>query len=1029
MDGTLATDIPKDVVARASGFVGREWIVRAIDDWLTSGPERYLMIVGEPGWGKTALTAWLAGVGPIPRDPGVAERLAHLRQRWDAVHFCIGRGQLGTVDPVQFTEDLARRLARDDEFAQAMVDELAPGVSMSVRQQVQENWGTVIGARIEQLVIAHRDPMAVYNQVIRQPLRRLASMRPDLRVLILVDGLDEALTVQDPNIVSLIAGSMDLPPGVRFVLTSRDEPKVRDQFDDTRTLDLSAPKHVRSADTDLRAYIHGRLITEERLSVPAANDPGELTTQLLHRADGNFLYASWILDEASTGILTDFAALPKGLYGLYRRFLDRLVPPSEDAWTTRHEPFFGCLTVATPVAPDASLPQWLEWDEGKFNRHVEEVAQAIEHVDDPYPEESGYRLYHRSVADFLAANRYEDNGRSRPNKYYVNPRQQHARIASYYLDKVSGEWAGDWSRSDRYGLRQLITHLRIRLDLAQAGHQALVDELYRVALDPRFQAAQREALSGIYTTLTDLRTVLDVALARRSGADMVVALRCAAMFRRTTAAESLSQAVFGAIAADNLVLAAQKMSHYVTGSAASLAWQDVLRLYLAWEAAESGQSQQACELVRQSASSFSPAVSGLAEAFLARIAIALGRGDRDPAHWMAEFGRATDAQRLLKLYPVVAELPSDKAARVAETVRPSASALESLTEEGSPDAASAKLFADEQPLGVMDPETTADVVSSLENDLRRVAANEEGKDLITRVLRPVIRNPYPRYRDISLGALGTAVLAAPERSWVRGRMQLILRAGLDDEGITFSFDLPTMVLAECDARGLPADGLREYVQEAAGRQDAWGTRARALSARAATTYRYGSAESALALLLAASREPTTYAGYGAVAMLALIDRCHEFGRPDLPERPFWGPGQNQSLYDKAMDLAGRVYDGWFRQERLDLIEQHRTWTQEPEPEVSFVEKRLSSMPDIDARRAYLHHVSARWAASPNPDVARQMTALVPLSLFDTTVLDAILARLVAIDLPDLAEHDLHAMTGLVEADFTTGRPWTHGQWR
>ena len=68
----------------------------------------------------------------------------------------------------------------------------------------------------------------------------------------------------------------------------------------------------------------------------------------------------------------------------------------------------------------------------------------------------------------------------------------------------------------------------------------------------------------------------------------------------------------------------------------------------------------------------------------------------------------------------------------------------------------------------MDPETTADVVSSLENDLRRVAANEEGKDLITRVLRPVIRNPYPRYRDISLGALGTAVLAAPERSWVRG---------------------------------------------------------------------------------------------------------------------------------------------------------------------------------------------------------------------------------------------------------------------
>ena len=648
---------------------------------------------------------------------------------------------------------------------------------------------------------------------------------------------------------------------------------------------------------------------------------------------------------------------------------------------------------------------------------------------DPSPEESGYRLYHRSVADFLAVGRYEDNGRSRPNKYYVNPYQQHERIASYYLGKVRGDWAGDWSRSDRYGLRQLVTHLRVRLDLAGEGHQALVDELYRVALDHRFQAAQREALSGIYTTLTDLRIVLDVALARRSSADLVMALRCAAMFRRTTAAESLSKAVFGAIAADDPALAIRKMSHYTTGSAASLAWQDILKLYLAWEAAESGQPQQACELVRQSASPVSPAVSALADAFLARIAIALGRGDRDPARWMAEFGRATDAQRLLNLYPVAAKLPSDTAGGIAEAVRPSASALESLTEEGSPDAASAKLFADEQPLGVMDPEGSADVVSSLENDLRQIAANEEGKDLITRVLRPVIRNPYPRYRDISLGALGTAVLAAPERSWVRGRMQSILRAGLDDEGITFSFDLPTMVLAECDARGLPADGLREYVQEAADHQDVWGTRARALSARAAAVYRYGNAAKALEVLLDASREPTTYAGYGAVAMLALIDRCHEFGRPDLAGRPLWGPSQNQSLYDKARDLAGRVYDSRFQQERLELVEQHRTWTQEPEPEVSVVGKRLSSMPDIDARRAYLHHVSARWAASPDLEVARQATALVPLSLFDTTVLDAILARLVAIDLHTLAEGDLHAVTGLVDAHFTTGRPWMHGQWR
>ena len=103
MESSLTYRVPEDALARASGFVGREWIVGAIDDWLENRHERYLMIVGEPGWGKTALAAWLAGVGPVPRDAEVAQRLARLRHRWDAVHFCISRGQLGTVDPVQFT--------------------------------------------------------------------------------------------------------------------------------------------------------------------------------------------------------------------------------------------------------------------------------------------------------------------------------------------------------------------------------------------------------------------------------------------------------------------------------------------------------------------------------------------------------------------------------------------------------------------------------------------------------------------------------------------------------------------------------------------------------------------------------------------------------------------------------------------------------------------------------------------------------------------------------------------------------------
>lgn len=1027
MESSLDHPVPEDALARAAGFVGREWIIDAVDQWLAHEGERYLLIVGEPGWGKTALAAWLAGAGPVPANHDAAQRLARVRQGWDAVHFCVARGQRGTVNPGQFARDIAERLARHDEFALAVIDEVAPEVN--IRQEARENWGTMIGARIDRLVVAQRDPEDVYNRAVRQPLKRLAATQPGLTVLILVDALDEALAVEGTNIVSLIAGSRDLPAGVRFVLTSRDEPRVLDEFDDARTLDLALPEYATSADADLSTYISGRLATEERLVALASDQPGELAAQLLRQADGNFLYTSWVLDEAAQGALPDFAALPKGLYGLYRQFLDRLVPQSGDAWMNRHEPFLGCLTVATPVAPDTSLPRWLGWPPGMLRRHVHDMAQVVEYVHDPREEEDGYRLYHRSVADFLTAYRYTDNGRSRPNEYYVEPFRQHDRLASYYLGKIRGDWAGDWSRSDSYGLRQLVSHLKARIGLAEDGRRPLIDDLYQIALDDRFHAAQREKLNGIHATLNDLRTALGVALTQNSGTDLLASLRCTAMFRGITAGESLSLAVFGAVAAGDFAQAAQKMSHYMTGSTSSGAWQQVLRLYLAWEAAESGEPQRAQELAPKSALLFLPGVTSLADALLTRTAAALARSEHDSHHWLAEFGRAADAAALLDACAVAAELPPDAVLPVMAEVEPLIIRLERATDEGAAYAISARMFVDEQPDALMDPETAADVASSLERGLRRIAANESGKELIVRALRPIFRNPYPRYRDIALGALGTAVLASPERQWVRQRMQAILRAGLDDEGITFTFDLPMIVLAECDARALSANGLRDYIQAVTGQEDAWGTQIRALSAQAAATYRYGAASDAFDLLLRASRARTTYAGYGVTAILALIDRCHEFGQPEMAERPLWGPDRNRSLPDIAAYLAGNVYDWVFRQERLELVELHRGWTREPEPDVGLAERRLSQMVDTDVRRAYQHHVAARWAASPIPEIARQVKALVPLALFDTTGLDAILARLVAVDLRALTEPDLRAVVELVTANFTAGRPWTHGQWR
>jgi hypothetical protein len=505
-------EIPATVRVRANDFVGRGWVLDEVEGWLRHRCERYLVITGEPGSGKTALAAWFVGVGPPPGDPRQAALLENLRLGWDGVHFCVARGE-GTLNPNSFTQSLVQQLTRrHDVFAEAAIDRLAP--DLNIHQSVRENWGTVVGARVERLIVSgERRAADLYQQAVREPLQALATAQPSLTVLILVDALDEAVTAPEPNIVTLLAKSADMPAGVRFVLTSRNEPRVLDQFDDAYRLDVSSVANSAATNADLSAFVHRRLVIG-RASGSGGSQHRDLATSIVERAEGNFLYATWVLDELGTrdASATDPVDLPKGLYGLYRSFLDRLVKGSSSfsqAWLGHHELFFGLLTVAVPAAPEAVLPGWLGWSRTNLNVYVHEVAQIVEYLPDLADGEPGLRLYHRSIAEFLGAERYQENGGARLNEYYLEPARQHERITAYYLSKIQDpdEWAGDWSQADRYGLSHLVAHLAARVHHVESGRRPLADAVYAVALDPEFQAAQRERL-GVHATLIDLRTAL-----------------------------------------------------------------------------------------------------------------------------------------------------------------------------------------------------------------------------------------------------------------------------------------------------------------------------------------------------------------------------------------------------------------------------------------------------------------------------------------------------------------------------------------
>ena len=1007
------SSVPGEARARAEVFVGREWILDEISTWLEHGAERYLLLIGEPGWGKSALAAWLAGAGPPPEDARAAAKLASVRKGWGALHFCIARGQKGTVNPGLFTRRVAEQLAqRVGGFAPAAIERISPDLTVDVR--AEENWGTIIGVNIGRLILSAPNAQDVFNRAIREPLQDLARVQPGLEVRVLVDALDEGVMEEGTTIVDLIAGAGDLPPGVRWVLTTRREPMVLDRFEGAKYINLDSELYAAAATEDVRAYIGRRLGNDGRQSGAAAD--------LLQRSESNFLYARWILDEfVEQGAKpADIIGLPKGMHGLYRVFLDRLVPQDRrgflEAWIGRYEPLFGCVAVATPAAPRASLSDWLGWTKVELLAHINQVAQVLETYSEGPAESEGLRFYHRSVADFLTSEQYLEGGERKDNRYYVDSLGAHCRIASHYLQFIRDEWAGDWTRSDTYGLRELVGHLRARLEFEP--HSAWIDELYAVALDDQFHAAQRQRL-GVHLTLADLRATMTTALARGGGADLLQAMRCVAAFREITRSEGLSHAVFTALETGEVELAFAKVTQYGVETM-SRGWTEVLQLYLAWQAAEHGLLDRAREAVADATLLRSRSLDAVVDALLVRTAMALARYEREPLAWLAEFGRGDVAEALLRAHAPVAELDDELVQRIAAEVEPRIVRLERSTAEGQAEAASSRAFIEED---FMDPETSADLAWSLGDRLQRIASHKVGAQLISRAIAPILKNPYPRYRDIAMEALASAAMGSTDPVWVRRWMEALVGAGLDDEGVAFTFDVPAIVLDECRERGLPTHGLESYLETAANCADVWGTSMYALSADAAAAFRRGNVTAAFSGLAAATHVPTVYAGYGVMALLSLIDRCHEFGDPARAAEPTWGPGHTQSLFQLAEESASRVYDPGFREERVELVRRHREWAEAPPPAVAEAHEALSEIDDVDARRAYQSHVSARWSS------AAELSSLVPTALFDSTALDTILGRLMAADRHVLSDEDVHAIAAVTAAKFTSGRPWTLGQWR
>jgi energy-coupling factor transporter ATP-binding protein EcfA2 len=439
-----AVNLPDVVASGIEQFTGRSWVLPLLLRWLDESSDRFFILTGAPGTGKSTLMAWLAGWGPPPTNRRAKAQLERLRARAGAVHFC--RADSGNVAPRAFAEAMSDQLTRKiTGFGDAMVTTLHDLVRIQVdihTGQVREG-ASVTGVCIERLDLSTLAEEVSFDRAFRDPLRKLYETGYSEPMLLLVDALDEAQAYTGTTtLLRLLTRLGDLPSPVRVLVTTRPDPRVLTFFRRIKPVDLivDAPAKV----DDVRRYVEQRLTGATH--PPDAKRYTDLAKQISAAARGNFLYAYFVLNELLDGLadVPEMLRLPEDLGDLYHEFLLREVAPDDVRWDELYRPLLGLLAVAEEPGLTQTL---LERITGK---EVERALRACRQFLSGDRSEGPFRPFHRSFIDFLLT---DDNN----TDYHIAANQAHRLIADYYWRS----YAGDWTSCDDYGLRHLAAHLEL----------------------------------------------------------------------------------------------------------------------------------------------------------------------------------------------------------------------------------------------------------------------------------------------------------------------------------------------------------------------------------------------------------------------------------------------------------------------------------------------------------------------------------------------------------------------------------------
>ncbi|MGY1776809.1 ATP-binding protein [Geodermatophilus sp. SYSU D00804] len=351
---------------RTAFFVGREFVLDAIDEKLLSLPSGYVLVHGEPGIGKSAIMAEL------------------VRTRDYVHHFNVATGGIRTAD--QCLRNLCAQLIVRYELPYT---ELPPD--------------------------AGRD--AGFLDVVLRDAVSAATARDDLPVVVVVDALDEA---EEPSGGEYKAGvnrlklPATLPDGVVVVAS------IRAGVPDLLTVDRRAkPIEIDEDDprnfADVRTYVETFIDREAEQIRPRLPEwkktEAQLADDIVAHSEGNFLYVVSLLEGIATGSVTaknfgGLEGLPTGLMGYYDRHWRAMRDVDVRRFERVQRPVVCMLAVAPGAVTAEKVAEWISEShvfEPVSVREVDHVLDEWRQFFNPEPgDPPRWRLYHTSFQKFLA---------------------------------------------------------------------------------------------------------------------------------------------------------------------------------------------------------------------------------------------------------------------------------------------------------------------------------------------------------------------------------------------------------------------------------------------------------------------------------------------------------------------------------------------------------------------------------------------------------------------------------------------------